>query len=436
MIQPLLLEQLADVKDIKQSKVKSLDFLFELLKNIDDKKVVKDLILHSNLDEKSKEFLFKKFDISKNLNKKHFVIDLDSLKKIEVKKTDKIKPQILKHINLPKKEDKSDEKHISIVSLLKDVKNDKQLEDEIKLLPVNLQIKVVEEIKNIIVSKYKQDNKIQSLINHKEFKSVKNIKDLITLTKKFDLNLTKIVIKQENNNLFNSSFVNEKLVRLPKNESLKLLNRFTKNINKSKSLEHKVEKNSVSLKTLLDVSKTKKTTLKDIDEINLKDSLNAFNEKEIKLKNVKNNSDNNDNDNVTFSINTEFKSKVIEAKQSIGHFVSSLKEAVENYKPPLTKLSLELHPKELGKVEVVIKQQGENLNIQINTQNQTTINFLTTQQQELKNSLVNMGFTNINMNFNSNHQNQKQNSNQKHNQYQASQNEEDELVIDFTYKYA
>ena len=116
--------------------------------------------------------------------------------------------------------------------------------------------------------------------------------------------------------------------------------------------------------------------------------------------------------------------------------MSSLKEAVENYKPPLTKLSLELHPKELGKVEVVIRHQGENLNIQINTNNTTTINFLTAQQNELKNSLVNMGFTNINMNFNSNDQNRKHN---KQNQFQnisEISNEEDELVIDFTYKYA
>ena len=98
-------------------------------------------------------------------------------------------------------------------------------------------------------------------------------------------------------------------------------------------------------------------------------------------------------------------------------------------------MTLELHPKDLGKVEVTIKQRGDNLNVQVNTNNISTINFLTSSQQELKNSLTNMGFSNINMSFNSNQDNQ-----QKQNQHKYSKtdknNEEEELIIDFSYKYA
>ena len=95
-----------------------------------------------------------------------------------------------------------------------------------------------------------------------------------------------------------------------------------------------------------------------------------------------------------------------------------------------------MNPKEIGKVEVTLKQRGNDLHIQINTNNSNTINFFTTQQQEIKNSLVNMGFTNINMSFNSNsdRKNQKEKSYTPHKIENS--NQEEELIIDLTYKYA
>lgn len=47
-----------------------------------------------------------------------------------------------------------------------------------------------------------------------------------------------------------------------------------------------------------------------------------------------------------------------------------------------------------------------------------------------------MGFTNINMNFNSNDQNRKHQKQDNFQKISNVPNEEDELVIDFTYKYA
>ena len=432
MIQPLELNSLFDILDNKKIKVKSADFLFELLKNIDDKNLIKNLILKSNLNEKDKEFLLKKFNI-KQSNSKNIIELIDDKVKI---------PN-----NLPKKLNFNhlDSKKIKIVSILDKLidKDNKPKLKEIKNIPFNLQIEVVKEIKNILISKAKSDNVIKQFVSTKEFKEVKDLKDLLVLSKKFNLNLKKIVIKQikpeidnKNLNLANLNVVNKIAINKKINKNIKS-KKDNKNLDLSSLINKKTLKpqhkrfaksKEVSLNKL--ISKHKTSDIK-IDAL-IKDESNSKNIDKLKTHHMQK----NENEFVSVNdVKTEFLHKIINSKESIKHFVSSLKEAVENYKPPFTKLSLELHPKELGKVEVVIKQQGDNLNIQVNTQNQTTINFLTSQQQELKNSLVNMGFTNINMNFNFN--DQKREKNQQH-QYQTKKNinEEDELVIDFTYKYA
>ena len=80
-----------------------------------------------------------------------------------------------------------------------------------------------------------------------------------------------------------------------------------------------------------------------------------------------------------------------------------------------------------------MKQQGDNLNIQINTNNSTAINFLSSQQQEIKSALVAMGFSNINMNFNDNSKKQKE---QNFYKSEIFLEEEDMPIIEFNYKYA
>ena len=96
---------------------------------------------------------------------------------------------------------------------------------------------------------------------------------------------------------------------------------------------------------------------------------------------------------------------------------------------------MELHPKELGKVEVTIVHRGDNLQIQINSNN-TAVNFLHSGQQELRQNLINMGFTDVNMSFNQNQQqgNKEYKQNQK---FSNNQNEDsDELIIEIPYQYA
>ena len=132
---------------------------------------------------------------------------------------------------------------------------------------------------------------------------------------------------------------------------------------------------------------------------------------------------------------SQLKHNILKAKESLKHFASNLKEAIENYKPPISKLSMQLHPKELGKVEVTLVHRGDNLQIQINSNN-TAISFFHSTQQELKQNLINMGFTNVNMNFNQNQQqgNKEYKQNQK---FSKNENDEyDEMIIEIPYQYA
>ncbi|HHW4217343.1 TPA: flagellar hook-length control protein FliK [Campylobacter coli] len=90
--------------------------------------------------------------------------------------------------------------------------------------------------------------------------------------------------------------------------------------------------------------------------------------------------------------------KNITPKETLQHFSQDLKEAVDQYKAPITKLSITLNPNNLGEVEVTLIQRGNNLHINFNS-NTNAMNLFIQNQAEFKNSLVNMGFTGLEMNF-------------------------------------
>lgn len=71
---------------------------------------------------------------------------------------------------------------------------------------------------------------------------------------------------------------------------------------------------------------------------------------------------------------------------------------MEQYKAPITKLSITLNPHNLGEVEVTLVQRGNNLHINFNS-NTNAMNLFIQNQAEFKNSLVNMGFTGLEMNL-------------------------------------
>ncbi|MCH9812752.1 MAG: flagellar hook-length control protein FliK, partial [Epsilonproteobacteria bacterium] len=85
-------------------------------------------------------------------------------------------------------------------------------------------------------------------------------------------------------------------------------------------------------------------------------------------------------------------------KKTFTTFAEEFKEKVESYKPPLMKIKMELKPHGLGEVDVTLLNRGNNLQVNINS-NANTIAMFAQNQVEFKNSLVNMGFSDLQMNF-------------------------------------
>ncbi|MCQ2762282.1 flagellar hook-length control protein FliK, partial [Helicobacter pylori] len=73
-------------------------------------------------------------------------------------------------------------------------------------------------------------------------------------------------------------------------------------------------------------------------------------------------------------------------KETIKHFAQQLKQEIQEYKPPMSRISMDLFPKELGKVEVIIQKVGKNLKVSVISHNNSLQTFLDN-QQDLKNSL-------------------------------------------------
>ena len=86
-------------------------------------------------------------------------------------------------------------------------------------------------------------------------------------------------------------------------------------------------------------------------------------------------------------------------KKTFNTFATEFKEKVEAYKPPLMKINMQLSPKNLGDVDVTLLTRGNNLHVNINTNSSNTLALFVQNQAEFKNSLVNMGFSDLQMNF-------------------------------------
>ncbi|WP_231203329.1 flagellar hook-length control protein FliK [Helicobacter pylori] len=128
-------------------------------------------------------------------------------------------------------------------------------------------------------------------------------------------------------------------------------------------------------------------------------------EKEEKAKEVSENKEktkesNNSTQNVQ---NTQASDKTSEnksaaPKETIKHFTQQLKQEIQEYKPPMSRISMDLFPKELGKVEVTIQKVGKNLKVSVISHNNSLQTFLDN-QQDLKNSLNALGFEGVDLSF-------------------------------------
>ncbi len=294
--------------------------------------------------------------------------NLDSIlssKESKHEKKDKVKSKI--------KEDAADAKNT-----LKNIKND----EFAKNLTEELNIKDKEN-KDLNKDFNKELNKNQGDMQGQN-KNLKNNNQNLNL----DKNLNKEIVKDTQNLVSNLTQKDFNLNKEPKNnkENKDIKQNFFdqklnfENLNKTQVAQNKENNanfnNNTTNKETFTQEQTK-THSENIDKNSL-DELNSL------VKDLNKISQNN--------------TKNITPKETLQHFSQDLKAAMEQYKAPITKLSITLNPHNLGEVEVTLVQRGNNLHINFNS-NTNAMNLFIQNQAEFKNSLVNMGFTGLEMNF-------------------------------------
>ncbi|WP_104726447.1 flagellar hook-length control protein FliK [Helicobacter felis] len=90
--------------------------------------------------------------------------------------------------------------------------------------------------------------------------------------------------------------------------------------------------------------------------------------------------------------------KAPQIKETLKNFATELKQELQNFKPPINKLSMELHPDKLGKVEVVIQQVGKNIQVSVASSAPVSA-LLSAHNTELRQNLSQMGFNNVDVSF-------------------------------------
>ncbi len=107
-----------------------------------------------------------------------------------------------------------------------------------------------------------------------------------------------------------------------------------------------------------------------------------------------------------------------EVKRTLNTFAMEFKEKVESYKPPLMKVKMQLNPQNLGEVDVTLINRGNSLHVNI-TSNPNSMAIFMQNQAEFRNSLVNMGFSDLQMNFSQNDESKGQQQGKKGSRHQA-----------------
>ena len=109
-------------------------------------------------------------------------------------------------------------------------------------------------------------------------------------------------------------------------------------------------------------------------------------------------SDNNFKDMITaLKMQDKIISRDIQ-QNSVRTFAAQMVEKISEFKPPVTRVNLQLHPAELGEVNITMIARANNLHVNVTSVNATMALFLQN-QAEFKANLVNMGFSDIQMSF-------------------------------------
>ncbi|EIS7763731.1 flagellar hook-length control protein FliK [Campylobacter jejuni] len=310
--------------------------------------------------------------------------NLDSIlssKESKHEKNDKVKSKI--------EEDTTDAKNT-----LKNIKNDefaKNLTEELNIKDKKNQDNLNKESKDLNKDFNKELNKNQEKNNlnqeniQDQNKNLKNNDQNLNL----DKNLNKEIVKDTQKLVSNLTQKDFNLNKEPKNnnkENKDIKQNFFdqklnfENLNKTQVVQNKENNANFNNNTTNKETFTQEQTKTHSENVD-KNSLDELNSLVKDLNKVTQNNACN-----------------ITPKETLQYFSQDLKEAVDQYKAPITKLSITLNPNNLGEVEVTLIQRGNNLHINFNS-NTNAMNLFIQNQAEFKNSLVNMGFTGLEMNF-------------------------------------
>lgn len=103
--------------------------------------------------------------------------------------------------------------------------------------------------------------------------------------------------------------------------------------------------------------------------------------------------------------NEQLSNKIAEAKQLVHNTAQNIKESIENYKSPFTRIKMQLNPQKFGEMNVTMIQRGNNLHININA-NTSALNVMMQNAHELRTALSAHGLGDASMNFSSQQQQQ------------------------------
>ncbi|ELN9606711.1 flagellar hook-length control protein FliK [Campylobacter coli] len=319
--------------------------------------------------------------------------NLDSIlssKESKHEKNDKVKSKIEEDVTDAKntlKNIKNDEfaKNLTEELNIKDKKNQDNLNKDNNLKDLNKESKDLNKDFNKELNKNQEKNNLNQENIQDQNKNLKNNDQNLNL----DKNLNKEIVKDTQNLVSNLTQKDFNLNKEPKNnnkENKDIKQNFFdqklnfENLNKTQVVQNKENNANFNNNTTNKETFTQEQTKTHSENVD-KNSLDELNSLVKDLNKV-----------------TQNNARNITPKETLQYFSQDLKEAVDQYKAPITKLSINLNPNNLGEVEVTLVQRGNNLHINFNS-NTNAMNLFIQNQAEFKNSLVNMGFTGLEMNF-------------------------------------
>ncbi len=294
-----------------------------------------------------------------------------------------------------------EEKNLKILSLNSgDIKETKKNKDNVGSITTTSK-------KNNII---KHDNKNSD--NHNTFfNNEKKLKNNINLPfNKLDLNnkQTTILEKKSNKSNFVNSQIKEKKIKTFFKNYLNFNN--LKNAVKNKKVINLITSNSLNIKPDdVNLFVRKQSTVNN-DKPKSKIT-NIFLEKDNNIFNIKNSSDNinpeNSNGEKSFNYNKTTESLLKNILDIKGNNINQrLAEIFErNIKLGNNRFEIQIKPENLGKIEVIMEINGDNIDIAFKVENNNVASLLSENNISLQKSLSSQGLNLSNFNLNYNNQN-------------------------------